>query len=203
MALLKEPDRERGFNKERIIRVLLNHSNEGLTKYRLAQLSEASEPWTRQYTQTLEDKGLIQGTTVVKPKELYREWLETRIEPNQLTVSLQQPMELLEETELDYALTTYQAENMHQGFLFTSTTDFYISPGQTQDWLEIVEDKGLLGGGNTRLQVLDHHVFYNTQHQDGFATVSIPQLILDLLDEGGPCKEAAEKLIESFHAEEV
>lgn len=203
MALLKKPDRKRGFNKERIIRVLLNHSNkEDLTKYRLAQLSETSEPWTRQYTEKLENKGLIQGTTVIEPFELYREWLETRIEPNQLTVSLQQPMELLKQTELDYALTTYQAENLHQGFLFTSTTDFYISPDQIQDWLEIVEDKGLLGGGNTRLKVLDHHVFYNTQHRDGFTTVSIPQLILDLLTEGGPCREAAEKLIESFHAEE-
>jgi len=203
MVLLEEPSRERGFNKERIIRVLLNHSKEDLTKYRLAQLSEASESWTRQYTEKLENKDLIRGTTVIKPGELYHEWLETRIEPNQLQVSIQQPMELLEETELDYALTTYQAENLHQGFLFTSTTDFYISPDQIEDWLEIIEDKGLLGGGNTRLQVLDHHVFYNTQYRDGFATVSIPQLILDLLTEGGPCREAAEKLIESFHAEEV
>lgn len=201
MVLLEEPNRERGFNKERIIRVLLNHSEEkeGLTKYRLAQLSEASEPWTRQYTEKLGDKGLIQGTTVTKPFELYREWLDTRIKPNQLQVSLQQPMELLEETELDYALTTYQAENLHQGFLFTSTTDFYISPNEIGDWLEIIEEKGLLGGGNTRLRVLDHHVFYNTQHRDGFTTVSIPQLILDLLDEGGPCRAAAEKLIQSYH----
>jgi len=203
MALLEKPDRQRGFNRERIIRVLLNHSGEDITKYRVAQLAEASESWTRQYTEKLEEKSLIQGTQVVSPRELYQHWLEIRIEPNQLEVSLQQPMKLLEETELNYALTTYQAENLHQGFLFASTTDFYISSGQVDDWLEIVEQKGLLGGGNTRLRVLDDHVFYNSRNIDGFEIVSIPQLILDLLAEGGPCEEAAEKLIESFHGEQA
>ena len=203
MALLEKPDRQRGFNKERIIRVLLNHSGEDITKYRVAQLAEASESWTRQYTEKLEEKSLIQGTQVVSAHELYQHWLEIRIEPNQLEVSLQQPMKLLEETELRYALTTYQAENLQQGFLFASTTDFYTSPGQVDDWLEIVEQKGLLGGGNTRLRVLDDHVFYNSRNIDGFEIVSIPQLILDLLAEGGPCEEAAEKLIESFHGEQA
>lgn len=56
MALLEEPDRERGFNKERIIRTLLNHAGEELTKYRVGQLSGASEPWTRQYTEQLEEQ---------------------------------------------------------------------------------------------------------------------------------------------------
>jgi len=57
----------------------------------------------------------------------------------------------------------------------------------------------MIGGGNTRIKVLDEQVFYNTQQKNGFSTVSIPQLILDLMNEGGPCTEAAEKLIESFH----
>ena len=202
MALLEEPNRERGFNKERIIRVLLNHTGEDLTKYRLAQLSEASEPWTRQYTEQLEEHGLVNGTDVVAPGDLYRVWLEQRIEPNHLEVSLQQPMDLLAETDLQYALTTYQAENLHQGFLFTSTTDFYIAPAEINDWLAIVEENGLLGGGNTRIRVLDDHVFYNQQEVDSFSTVSIPQLILDLLAEGGPCEEAAEKLIDAYHGDQ-
>ncbi|MFB6236554.1 MAG: hypothetical protein ABEH81_09700 [Halopenitus sp.] len=201
MALLEKPDRERGFNKGRIIRVLLNHMRDDLTKYRLAQLSGASESWTRQYTDKLEEQGLIKGTEVVSADELYRVWLENRIEPNQLEVSIQQPMGLLSDTDLQYALTTYQAENLHQGFLFTSTTDFYISPGEISNWLEIVEETGLLGGGNTRLRVLDDHVFYNQQSVDEFSTVSVPQLILDLLAEGGPCEEAAEKLIDSYHGD--
>ncbi|MUW15807.1 hypothetical protein GJ633_15165 [Halorubrum sp. CBA1125] len=202
MALLERPDRERGFNKERIIRVLLNHSGEELTKYRVAKLAETSEPWTRQYTEKLEERGLVKGTEIVDLKGLYQAWLKQRIEPSQVEVSLQQPMELLTDTNLQYGLTTYQAENLHQGFLFTSTTDYYIAPDETNEWLEIVEEKGLLGGGNTRIRVLDDHVFYNQQTVDNFSTVSIPQLILDLLAEGGPCEEAADKLIDSYHGEQ-
>ncbi|UWG49763.1 hypothetical protein AArcCO_0437 [Halalkaliarchaeum sp. AArc-CO] len=199
---MEQPDRERGFNKERIIRVLLNHTGDDLTKYRLAQLSGASEPWTRQYTEKLEEQGLVEGTEVVAPVGLYQAWLDQRIEPNQLEVSLQQPMDLLAETDLQYALTTYQAENLNQGFLFTSTTDFYIAPKEINMWLTVVEENGLLGGGNTRIRVLDDHVFYNQQAVDGFSTVSIPQLILDLLAEGGPCEEAAKKLIDSYHGDQ-
>ena len=202
MALLGQPERERGFNKERIMRALLNHTDDDLTKYRLAQLAETSESWTRQYTGKLEQRGLIEGTTVVAPSALYQTWLDQRIEPTQLEVSLQQPMDLLAETDLQYALTTYQAENMQQGFLFASTTDFYIAPEESSDWLAVVEENGLLGGGNTRIRVLDEHVFYNQKAIDGFSTVSIPQLILDLLAEGGPCTEAAEKLIDSYHGDQ-
>ena len=202
MALLERPDRERGFNKERIIRVLLNHTGDELTKYRLAQLAGASEPWTRQYTAKLESQDLIEGTEVIAAADLYRVWLDQRIEPNQVEVSIQQPMNLVAETDLQYALTTYQAENLHQGFLFAATTDFYITPTETDDWLTIIEENGLVGGGNTRIRVLDEHVFYNQQEVDGFATVSIPQLILDLLSEGGPCEQAAEKLIDSYHGEQ-
>jgi hypothetical protein len=202
MALLEQPDRERGFNKERIIRVLLNHTENELTKYRVAQLSETSESWTRQYTERLEEQGLIDGTEVVALGELYQMWLDQRIGPNQLDVSLQQPLDLLAETDLAYALTTYQAENLRQGFLFPSTTDFYIAPAEIDEWLSIVEEKGLLGGGNTRIRVLDDHVFYNQQESEGFSTVSIPQLILDLLAEGGPCEQAAEKLIDSYHGDQ-
>jgi len=201
MALLEKPDRERGYNKERILRVLLNHTEEELTKYRVAKLAKVSEPWTRQYTDRLEEQGLLKDTTVLKPKKLYEEWRENRIQPNQTTVSLQQAMDLLADTELEYALTTYQAENLHQGFLFASSTDFYISPDEIEDWLAIVKERGLLGGGNTRFRVLDSHVFYNAQQRDGYTLVSTPQLILDLLDEGGPCEEAADKLIDSFHGD--
>ena len=199
--LLEKPKRERGFKKERILRVLLNHTDEDITKYRVAKLAEVSEPWCREVTERLEGKDLLQDTSVVKPRELYEEWQDTRIEPNQLTVSIQQPMSVLSDTELKYGLTIYQAENIHQGLLFTSTTDFYVEPGEIKEWQEIVKEKGLFGGGNTRLRATDEHVFYNSQTVDGYTTVSIPQLIVDLLDEGGPCEEAAENLIQKHHGD--
>jgi hypothetical protein len=111
-------------------------------------------------------------------------------------------MPVLNDINLKYGLTTYQAENLHQGFLFVSSTDFYVELGEIEDWQEIVKEKGLLGGGNTRLRATDKHVFYNSQTVDGFTTVSVPQLIVDLLDEGGPCEEAAEKLIQKYHGAE-
>jgi len=197
--LLEPPARERGFKKERILRVVLNHADGEVTKYRVAQLAEVSEAWTREYTDRLEDDGLLADTRVVDAPALYEEWQQVRITPNQLTVSLQRPMDLLRETELRYALTTYQAENVHQGFLFPSTTDFYVQEDEIADWLDLVEERGLLGGGNTRLRATDSHVFYNEQTVDGMTTVSVPQLIVDLLAEGGPCAEAAENLIEKVH----
>lgn len=200
--LLEPPARERGFKKERILRVLLNHVDEEVTKYRVAQLAEVSEAWTREYTERLEDQGLLADTRVVDARGLYEEWQRIRIAPNQLTVSLQQPLEVLAETEMQYALTTYQAENLHQGFLFPSTTDCYVSETEIESWLDLIKEKGMIGGGNTRLRATDSHVFYNTRTVDGYTTVSVPQLIVDLLAEGGPCEEAAEKLIDKVHGGE-
>jgi hypothetical protein len=56
--------------------------------------------------------------------------------------------------------------------------------------------EGLVGKGNMRLLTTDPHVFYNSFRQQGLNIVSIPQLIVDLLEEDGVCTEAAEKLLE-------
>lgn len=199
--LLEKPKRNRGFKKERIIRVLLNHPRGNITKYRVAKLADASEPWCREYTSRLEQKGFLKDTRILKPRQLYREWRNIRIKPNQLTVSLQKPMQLLEQTNLHSALTTYQAENLKQGLLFPSTTDLYVKEKETEDWIQTVKERGTLGGGNTRLRATDQHVFYNQEEIGGYTTVSTPQLILDLLEEGGPCTEAAESLINKFHGD--
>jgi hypothetical protein len=67
------------------------------------------------------------------------------------------------------------------------------------DWLHLIEEHGLVGGGNTELRATDEHVFYNAQTVDGTTTVSIPQLIVDLRDEDGPAVEAANRLLEQYH----
>jgi hypothetical protein len=197
-----EMPKQRGFKQERILRIILNHANGEMSKYRIAKEGDMSEEWVLDYTARLEAAGMLDGTAIEKPRDLYEEWLDIRVQPNQLAVSFQRPMEVLEEINLNYVLTTYRAENLVQGFLFPSTTDFYIRPEQRQGWLDLVEDRGLLGGGNTRIRITDEHVFYNNRSLQGQPTVSTPQLIVDLLDEGGPCEEAAEKLIETFHGAE-
>jgi hypothetical protein len=198
-VLLKPPDRERGFKRERLLRVLLTHTNGDLSKRALSREAETTDAWAVKLTNQLEEKGLVQGTTVRDPRGLYDYWRDTRISPSKLTVALQSPVEIIQEADLTHAFTTYQAENAHQGFLFTSNTAVYVAPDDTEEWLSLIEKQGLIGGGNTEFRVTDNHVFYGAKTVNGLETVSIPQLIVDLLDEGGPCVEAAERLIETYH----
>ncbi|PGF14563.1 hypothetical protein CP556_20905 [Natrinema sp. CBA1119] len=199
--LLEPPARERGFKKERLHRVLLNHPTDDLSTYEVAKRADVSQSWGYDYIDQLEAAGLVDDTRVVDPTGLYEHWRETRIHPNELSVSLQQPRDRIQETECEYALTTYEAENIHQGFLFVSETALYVDPDDIEHWLEFIEERGLIGGGNTEFRVTDEHVFYNAQTIDGVRTVSIPQLIVDLLDEDGPAVEAAHRLIEMYHNE--
>lgn len=199
--LLEPPARERGFKKERLHRVLCNHTTDDLSTYEVAKCADVSQSWGYDYIDQLEAAGLVDETRVVDPTALYEHWQETRIPPNDLSVSLQQPRDQLQETGLEYALTTYEAENIHQGFLFVSETALYVNPDDIEQWLGFIEERGLIGGGNTEFRVTDEHVFYNAQTIDGVRTVSIPQLIVDLLDEDGPAVEAAHRLIETYHNE--
>ncbi len=199
--MLDKPERKRGFKKERILRVLLS-SSENITKYRIAKEAKVSEPWCREYTSRLEEKGLIVDTKVLDHEGLYSEWEKVHIESNSIEVSFQSISELLKETELEYALTTYKAENLLQGFLFPSLVDFYIKGADREEWLDMVKKRGLIGGGDSRIRLTDEHVFYGLEKIQEFYVVSIPQLILDLRLEGGHCKEAAMKMIDKYHRSE-
>jgi len=197
--LLEKPARERGFKKERLHRVLLNHPDEELSRYEITQRANVSKGWAYDYFEQLESEGYIRDSTVQDPEGLYHHWLDTRIEPNAVRVSFQRPLNQIREAELDYALTTYEAEQIHQGFLFSSSADLYVKEDDISTWLTIIEENGLIGGGNTEFRATDEHVFYNTQTVDDVTTVSIPQLIVDLLDEDGPAAEAANRLIAKYH----
>jgi hypothetical protein len=181
IMLLEKPARQRGFKKERLHRVLLNHADGDLTRYALAQAADVSTSWCYDYL------------------DQYERWLESRIEPNSVRVSLQQPLQKIRTANLEYALTTDEAEQLHQGFLFASTTAIYVREADIEAWLHLVAETGLVGGGNTELRATDEHVFYNAMTVDDATTVSIPQLIVDLLDEGGPAVEAANRLMYRYH----
>ena len=197
--LLEKPDRQRGFKKERLHRVLLNHANGELSRYEIAKQADVSTSWTYEYLDKLGQEGLIEDTKLRKPQAIYEHWIETRIEPNAVRVSLQQPLERIRKSNLEYALTTAEAEQVHQGFLFASTTAIYVGEADIEAWLDLVAEKGLVGGGNTELRATDEHVFYNAQTVDGITTVSVPQLIIDLLDEDGPAAEAGNRLLKKYH----
>lgn len=197
--LLEKPARERGFKTERLHRMLLNHPKGELSRYELAKRADVSTSWAYDYIDTLAGDSLVDETAVVDPQALYERWQETRIQPNTVQVALQQPLDRIKESGLDYALTTDEAEQLHQGFLFASSTAIYVREDDIEDWLDLIEQHGFVGGGNTELRATDEHVFYNTATVDNLVTVSIPQLIVDLLDEDGPATEAANRLMNQYH----
>lgn len=49
--------------------------------------------------------------------------------------------------------------------------------------------------GNVKIIIADEHVMYGKRNINKLSIVSLPQLIIDLIKEGGPCQEAAEMLI--------
>lgn len=179
--------------------MLLNHAESKLSRYEIAKEADVSTSWAYDYLGQLEKEGFVEDPTVTDPWTLYERWLETRIKPNTVRVALQQPIEKIRQSRLDYALTTDEAEQIHQGFLFASTTSIYVREDDIDDWLELVSETGLIGGGNTELRATDEHVFYNAQRVNGIITGSVPQLIVDLRDEGGPAVEAADRLLDRYH----
>jgi len=187
---------QRGKVRERIIRVVLNKPDGTLTKYKVAKEAGCGFPWVHEFLSKLEALGLIKGTKVTDYVGLVTYWLEVRTKPDKREYMHKSPLDLLKRTRLSYALTTYQAENMVQHYLFPSRTDLYIRAEDTQQWHENLARDGLVGKGNVRLLISDDHVFYGSFEQQGLKIVSLPQLIVDLLDEGGVCVEAAEKLLE-------
>ncbi len=63
-------------------------------------------------------------------------------------------------------------------------------------WHELLVQNGLVGKGNMRVLIGDDHIFYKSFKVDNLTLVSIPQIILDLYNEGNVCIEAGDMLLE-------
>jgi DNA-binding Lrp family transcriptional regulator len=185
----------RGDKRERILRVLLN-SNEPLSKNEISKRAECTRQWVILFLRELEKKKLIRDTEPVSRRKLFEHWITISKKPRRFrSYMIKEPLQLLRESNLDYALTTYQAENLVQRYLFPSRTDIYIREADLGRWHKLVTRRGLYGKGNFRAMISDEHVMYGKRKINGLSIVSIPQLIVDLANEGGPCKEAAEMLM--------
>lgn len=193
----------RGEIKEQVLRILLNYPDGSLSKYRIWKLSEGSQTWVYDFIKILEEEEYLNDTRVTDPLGLFEYWAENRVTPDEKHYMVRNPMQLLEEVEREYALTTYRAENLVQSHLFPSRTDIYCKAGDLEYWHNLLGKKGLVGGGNFRTLYGSDHVFFGSSRVQGYTVVSTPQLIVDLLVEGGPCVEAAEMLIEKYVAENV
>jgi len=186
----------RGVLRERVIRVLLTELKGSLTKYQLAKKAECSFPWTHELLGKLETLDFVKGTKVTNYTGLLKYWLQVKTKPEKREYMHKTPINLIKKTKLPQALTTYQAENLVQQYLFPSRTDLYIKTEDAEEWHKLITKEGLVGKGNLRVLIADSHVFYGSFKRQGLTVVCIPQLIVDLLEEGGVCTEAAEKLLE-------
>ena len=110
---------------------------------------------------------------------------------------LRKPLEVLSRSDLKYALTTYQRRDLVQNYLFPSRVDFYIDPTDLpREGTALLFEGGARRKGEHSGSDGDTQVFYGASERSGLNIVSIPQLIVDLLTEGGVCVEAAEMLME-------
>lgn len=188
----------RGVIRERVVRVLLNNPAGNLTGYRVAKLAEGAYPWVHELLKKLEKEGVVKGTQVKDFRKLINLWKSWRTPVSSREYMLRNPLDVLKKTKLEYALTTYQAENVVQKYLFVSRVDLYIRHKDLKRWHTLFAKEGLVGKGNTRVLMADDQVFYGASEREGIIIVSMPQLVVDLMSEGGVCVEAAEMLLEKM-----
>ncbi len=190
----------KGEKRERIIRTLLLAPNGNLTAYRIHQKADCSEQWVGSYLKKLESMDLIKKTRVIDVIGLFNHWISIRIPPRYAEYHVQKdPLEIIKNTSKSYALTTYQADKIIHRYLFPTRTDLYILNDDLNYWHHTFLSNGLVGPGNTRVLISDPHIIKDTFKKQGFSLVSKPQLISDLLMEGGVAVDAADLLIKRWY----
>lgn len=195
MRLHKKKRAKRGPKLERILRVLANNATGNLSRYRISKEADCSQQWGQRVVQRLEEMGLVEGTTVRNFQGLIKYWQERKLLSKKRNYVVKRGLDLLKSTNLRFAVTTYLAENLYQGHLFPSRIDIYIDSREEEEWSSLLSKHGFVGHGNFRTLVTDNHVFYRSINREDLILVSPPQLIVDLLQEGGPCVEAASMMI--------
>jgi predicted transcriptional regulator len=188
--------KQRGIIRERVIRILLNEPTGTLTMYRISKEAKCSFSWVHEFLRKLETKGLVHKTKVMDFTGLVKYWLDVKTKADKKEYMHRDPIDLLKKARLQYALTTYQAENLVQRYLFPSRIDLYIREEDAAQWHKLITKEGLVGKGNLRLLITDDHVFFGSFQRGRLNIVSLPQLIVDLFEEGSVCVVAAEKLLE-------
>jgi len=185
----------RGLKRERILRVVLTEP-EPLSKNEISRRASCTRQWVILFLRELEKKKLVRETEVIDKVGLVKYWLTVHKKPKKnREYMVKDPLTLLKRTKMDYALTTYQAENIVQHHLFPSRIDIYIREADVQAWHSLFLKEGLYGKGNVRIIAVEEHTMGGKRKFNGLFVVSLPQLIVDLFTEGGPAAEAAEMLL--------
>lgn len=185
----------RGLKQERILRVLLTELKP-LSKNELSKRACCTRQWVILFLRELEKKKLVKGTKIIDRVGLIKYWYSLHKKPKKYReYMVKEPLRLFQKSKLNYALTTYQAENLIQHHLFPSRIDVYIKEEDMPTWHALLMKNGLYGKGNVRMVIAEDHVAYGKRKLSGLFIVSLPQLIIDLFTEGGPAAEAAEMLL--------
>ena len=184
-----------------------------MTRYKLAKLSGCTPSWVYMFLKELKNKGLIKNDkeidyTNMNYKGLFEFWLEIYKRSQFREYMIREPLDILKDTKLTYVMTTYFAENMIQSYLFPLRYDVYIKNEDMDKWHSMLTGRGFYGKGNFRILISDDdYVFYkkgvfriSIKENTDFYMASLPQVIVDLLYEGGPAKEAAYMLIERHYS---
>jgi len=189
----------RGSKIERIYRILLSIPKSKRSWYKIAKMANVSYGWAYNILSKLQDDNIIRGSNIKRPKQLFLIWVKRPTNKLFRQYHIQNPKELLYNINLDYALTTYYAEQLVGNYLFPTFYDIYIHKQDANKWHLYLSKIGFVGKGNLRVFLTDEHVFWNSIEVKEWPIVSIQQLIVDLLREGAECREAAEILIRRFY----
>ena len=143
----------RGDKRERILRVLLNcKEKDSLSKNEISKLALCSRQWVIKFLRELKLKKLAEGTKITYKREAIKYWISiSKKHQNYKSYMVKEPLKLLESTNLEYALTTYQAENLVQQYLFPSIIDLYVKEEDKDKWHSLMTKNGLYGKGNVML----------------------------------------------------
>ena len=188
---------QRGLQRERLLRHLLERQGQVFTPYDLAVHADVTPQYGYKWVRQLEAEGLLNGTRVLDFEALWAYWRRHHARPARREYRMRDPEQFLRTRDAaPYALTTYAGETLAHHYLAPARWDLYIDPAQLRPWDARLRQDGdaLVGPGNVRLLLHDARIPEEARDIQGLRVVPDALLVLDLLNEGGPCAEAAERI---------
>ena len=193
---------------KKLLALLLDTNYIPKSKYALAKEAGCTPTWVIKFLKRLENKKIVKGLKVKNAKALFELFHKKRPKKQiYKTYSINNASKLIESIKssgMDYAFTTYVAENILQKYLFSHRIDIYVKKENFEAWHEKMNKIGLYGGGNLRVIVSEYGELFNKKQfndknkRNEPWIVNMPQLISDLFAEGGPAKEAGEMMLKKL-----
>ena len=189
----------RGAKLDRLFRTLLDLGLESMSWYQIAKSTSVAYGWAHRKLSELENRGVIKGSKVLKPRDLFQIWATHKVPIYVREYHVKDPQVILKNCGMEFTLTKYYAENLVNNYLFPKVYDLYIKNDELLNWHDLFSSKGYVGSGNIRVLMADEHVFWNMKKVNDWPIVCTQQLIVDLIREGIECIEAVDQLMEKYY----